>query len=436
MQIQASLTPAAPVVKAPTGNLPDPAQGSTPFAQVLKQEIAGRRGSDAATPPEKGAAIPVKSRELAVPGSPEEAGAGKAVAEDVVNGQIMTVEMSNAITLKCELASPECPEDPHVAESNLNGGDNGAPVPSAPANVLALAGSLNQIASQPQEEATADCVQARLSAKVTEPIPSWSVEDLATPTRSKTPPDRSCPAAIKEEPLVPTTVAEVDYESPRRDIEVHLSGFADSPVGPAAATDPSVKSAVRNLEGMLLAISNPQPNESSHADLEVSGSQSPPLAQTPVELPKRLPVPAAEKLQPWVGTPAWESALGHKVCLMITDQQQSAFLTLNPPDLGPLQVVLTVNNDHASAAFFAVEPEVRRAVESAIPRLREMMDAAGIHLGDATVGAGASDDQKSNSSATHPAPIRTSDGDDQGAVGTASRLTTPGVALGLVDTFA
>jgi flagellar hook-length control protein FliK len=95
-----------------------------------------------------------------------------------------------------------------------------------------------------------------------------------------------------------------------------------------------------------------------------------------------------DKLSPQVGTPAWDQALGQKVVWLAAGGQQSASLTLNPPDLGPLQVVLNVNNDQATATFTAAQPEVRQALEAAMPKLREMMSEAGIQLGTATVSAG------------------------------------------------
>jgi flagellar hook-length control protein FliK len=70
---------------------------------------------------------------------------------------------------------------------------------------------------------------------------------------------------------------------------------------------------------------------------------------------------------------------------MVSQQHQLAELNLNPPDLGPLQVVLSVNNDQASAAFVSQNPEVRQALEAALPRLKEMMAESGINLGNATV---------------------------------------------------
>lgn len=97
--------------------------------------------------------------------------------------------------------------------------------------------------------------------------------------------------------------------------------------------------------------------------------------------------PADTRLAPSVGTAAWGQALGDKLVWMAAGTQQTASLTLNPPNLGPLQVVLNISNDQATASFFSAQPEVRQALEAAFPRLREMMNEAGIQLGQATVSA-------------------------------------------------
>jgi flagellar hook-length control protein FliK len=96
-----------------------------------------------------------------------------------------------------------------------------------------------------------------------------------------------------------------------------------------------------------------------------------------------------DRLSARVGTPAWDNQVGQKVIWMVGGADQSATLELNPPDLGPVQVVLNVSNDLASVTFSSQQLEVRQALENALPRLREMMSESGIALGDALVNAGA-----------------------------------------------
>lgn len=142
-------------------------------------------------------------------------------------------------------------------------------------------------------------------------------------------------------------------------------------------------------------------------------------------------------LAPSVGTAAWGQALGEKLVWMASGSQQTASLTLNPPNLGPLQIVVNVSNDQATANFFAAQPEVRQALESAFPRLREMMSEAGIQLGQATVSAETPQQQShpSDSQGRHTAAGFARAGDD--AVDLAAGLAAPvRGGRGLVDTFA
>ncbi len=99
---------------------------------------------------------------------------------------------------------------------------------------------------------------------------------------------------------------------------------------------------------------------------------------------------ASEELSAHVGTDAWNDQVGQKVIYMVGAEDQTASLTLNPPDLGPLQVVLSVSNGQADVTFSSNQLEVRQALENALPRLQEMMSESGIALGNATVNAGMS----------------------------------------------
>ena len=99
----------------------------------------------------------------------------------------------------------------------------------------------------------------------------------------------------------------------------------------------------------------------------------------------------ADKIAARVGTPGWDNQVGQKIIWMVAGKEQTASLTLNPPDMGPMQVVLSVTNDHATVTFTAAQPEVRQALEAAMPKLRDMLGESGIALGQATVNAGTPD---------------------------------------------
>lgn len=153
-------------------------------------------------------------------------------------------------------------------------------------------------------------------------------------------------------------------------------------------------------------------------------------------IPPSASHPAA-RLAPPVGANGWDQALGQRVIWMAGNAQHSASLTLNPPDLGPLQVVLSVSDSQATANFFSTQPEVRQALEAAMPRLRDMLGSAGIELGQASVSGGDAQ-QPGMGDGSGTGRGRHASGGGQGGADTILIASgTPGtVREGLVNTFA
>lgn len=154
---------------------------------------------------------------------------------------------------------------------------------------------------------------------------------------------------------------------------------------------------------------------------------------------------ASEELTAHVGTDAWNDQVGQKVVYMVGAEDQTASLTLNPPDLGPLQVVLSVSNGQADVTFSAEQLEVRQALENALPRLQEMMSQSGIALGNATVNAGMSNGGQAQQDQAAAAGFGRGNGRGNGRDGdtvtgeAVVRPATRTAALGdrgMVDTFA
>jgi flagellar hook-length control protein FliK len=148
-----------------------------------------------------------------------------------------------------------------------------------------------------------------------------------------------------------------------------------------------------------------------------------------------------DKLTPTVGRNGWDQALGQRVVWMVSGGEQSASLSLNPPDLGPLQVVLNISQGHATASFTAAQPEVRQALEAAMPRLREMLGEAGINLGQANVSAGTPQQQQGGFAQQSPSPRDTGPGgpNTDNRIGGVERVVAPARRAGrdgMVDTFA
>lgn len=105
------------------------------------------------------------------------------------------------------------------------------------------------------------------------------------------------------------------------------------------------------------------------------------------------PAMPGDRIPARLGTQAWDNQVSQRIVYMV-GKEQAATLTLNPPDLGPVQIVLNVTNDQATVAFSSDQLDVRQALENALPRLREMMSESGIALGNATVDANVPDQRQ------------------------------------------
>lgn len=116
--------------------------------------------------------------------------------------------------------------------------------------------------------------------------------------------------------------------------------------------------------------------------------------------------PAAMQLGARVGTAEWSEEFGQKITWLANEHETIAELRLNPPDLGPIEIVLTVEEDGVSAAFVAAQSAVREAIDSALPKLKDMLADAGVRLHGATVSAEHSGrDASGERPARHSAPI-------------------------------
>lgn len=95
------------------------------------------------------------------------------------------------------------------------------------------------------------------------------------------------------------------------------------------------------------------------------------------------PLPLAVEIK--VGTPGWDTAFSQKVAWAATNQHQVAELRLNPPNLGPIEIRISIVNDQATAQFVSAHASVRESIEAALPKLREMMGESGLTLGNVNV---------------------------------------------------
>lgn len=172
---------------------------------------------------------------------------------------------------------------------------------------------------------------------------------------------------------------------------------------------------------------------------EVSGA-NPSSVTTPLTEKIANAAPTSAGIPQQVGTPHWDTGLGDKVVWMIGSQTQSAQLHLNPPNLGPLEIKLSMADGQANLTFVTQHVAVRDAIEAANPRLREMMGDSGISMGSVSVNVGSftqqqPDQQQSSGNGSGNAFASTDNKD----IGNVEPVTVTVQSLaddGLVNTFA
>lgn len=92
-------------------------------------------------------------------------------------------------------------------------------------------------------------------------------------------------------------------------------------------------------------------------------------------------------IAPEVGSDKWAPALGQQLARMSTSGNHTAELNLNPAGLGPLKMTLSMGDNQAQAMFVSAHESVRKAIEAALPQLRNSLSEQGITLGQTSVGA-------------------------------------------------
>ncbi|PSU91326.1 hypothetical protein C0W42_04430 [Photobacterium kishitanii] len=91
-----------------------------------------------------------------------------------------------------------------------------------------------------------------------------------------------------------------------------------------------------------------------------------------------------------------------RINMMMAKNLKFVDIRLDPPELGKIQIKLTLNQDQASVQFTVNNHQTRDIVEQAMPRLREMLQQQGLQLAQSSVQQETSQQfsgQQSNSSA-------------------------------------
>ena len=89
---------------------------------------------------------------------------------------------------------------------------------------------------------------------------------------------------------------------------------------------------------------------------------------------------------PDVGADDFGEAMSARIGWLADQKIGHAVIRVTPQDLGQIEVRLQIDGDKVHASFSSAHAEVRHALETNMPRLREMLGEQGFQLGNADVG--------------------------------------------------
>ena len=119
-------------------------------------------------------------------------------------------------------------------------------------------------------------------------------------------------------------------------------------------------------------------------------------APTMTAMAQALPVTAPRALDELpISHGEWPNALGHRLLWAVGEGVQKVELSVSPPDLGPINVHIRVDNDKADIRFTAAHALTRDTLEASIPKLRDMFSQQGLNLSQAQVFSQTSHDARS-----------------------------------------
>ncbi|KVT15332.1 flagellar hook-length control protein [Burkholderia sp. MSMB1078WGS] len=360
---------------------------AVPFAQTLKQSVATRGDTaNAGTPDVSTQQVSSKPAAGAKPsGTNDDDATDDTTANAAANPDAAALAAAAAVQAQLQ-ARPDPATPADAASAAAAAATTQKTVVSGQPDATAMLAShaTQDAATEPSDPASSrDALQATL-ARLTGG--AGAIAMPATGSAASTAP--TAPAATASNAAAPLTPKVPTFDRTLADAK---GALASQPT-PAQVTPQTLQADANAQSGTqhALAAAGNATDPAASATL-AAGATAAAAAQANLQLsPAAGAIAAANAhvLAPHVGTADWTDALSQKVVFLSNAHQQSAELTLNPPDLGPLQVVLRVADNHAHALFVSQHAQVRDAVEAALPKLREAMEAGGLGLGSATVSDG------------------------------------------------
>ena len=172
------------------------------------------------------------------------------------------------------------------------------------------------------------------------------------------------------------------------------AGTAHNAAAGAMAATPAVHTAVATAGAIAVAAAESASARGVTQDGNGSAASPPPAAApaTAVPLPGMMwSAPAATgplvvTIATPVHSPYFAAETAQQVTWLTTHGIEQARINVTPAELGPIEIRIAIEDGEALINFAVTHPASIAAIEESLPRLREMLAAGGITLGQAAVG--------------------------------------------------
>jgi flagellar hook-length control protein FliK len=157
-------------------------------------------------------------------------------------------------------------------------------------------------------------------------------------------------------------------------------------------------------------------------------------SNSPVSAPDAAPTPTL-RVHANVDSSDFAQGLSDRVSWMVDNSVNGAKLQVNPPQLGPIELRISVQGDHAQVWMTTHSAVTRDALESSSPKLREMLGAQGFGQVSVDISQRSFQDR---SAYTPPPYERASSADRNAAAPAVSTIaaTAPRSSQGALDAYA
>jgi len=319
-----------------------------------------------------GQAWPVTGKEL--PPAPLDLAAVAPDPAAVAPDTFATEAADAAVLARLKIAMP-APSDPLAAEPDLA-------LPLAETSENAVSSS-----AAPPTVAT-PAFAADLPADETQP-PSL-VQDVA-PLETT---DAAAQAALADSSDLPNGLEPLAVHAEHASRSPKDSAALRRPATPyaAPASPPAVSAPPAATESTSIASNGVRPADAP----DIVQPSAVTLAETPSAsraewLPSAqgsAPSPHASAAQPAhvdMRSPDWQDALASRVQMLVDHDVGEARITLHPPELGALDIEISLVDDKTFVQLTASTAAARDELSQSLPRLRELLSVGGLELGGASV---------------------------------------------------